>query len=235
MHWATGRGRLQSWANKDETFPSLCTRLQGLPNGMGDLYKTLVSSRFGPGYIKTPHFQDQLAVCHAHNKQLTVALIENAEGAQVILETRNGIPGSTFEALENGIRRRSASVQCSYVTALASHHPFRAAEQIQAVEVAGGNAAELTFPHVQRKDARSKEAGTFFCGFIGCTNSGHGYKTLDGLVRHVKHEKRGYGRTGNASNAKAATHVGYTPDKADYMAEGRRSHQKKTWAEDVGQ
>jgi hypothetical protein len=196
---------------------------------MGGLYNTLVSRRFGAEYNQKPKFQERLAACRAHNSQLTTALIENSEGAQVVLETRNGIPGSTFEALENGIRRRSASVQCSYVTALASHHPFRAAEQIQAVEVAGGNAAELTFPHVQRKDARSKEAGTFFCGFEGCTNSGHGYKTLDGLVRHVKHEKRGYGRTGSASNAKAATHVGYTPDKADYMAEGRRSHQKKTW------
>jgi predicted lactoylglutathione lyase len=239
MHCATGRGRLQSWANKDETFPSLCTRLQGLPNGMGDLYKTLVSSRFGPGYIKTPHFQDQLAVCHAHNKQLTVALIENAEGAQVILETRNGIPGSTFAAIENDIAWRSAAVQYSYLAALASHERDRAAAQIQAVKDAGGNAADNTFPEVRRQDERSSEAGTFLCGFEGCTNV---YKTFDGLVKHVKHEKRGYGRTGSAATAKTPTHVGYTPKdpkrvtlRGDLPAEGRRSHHKKTWAEDVGQ
>ena len=222
MHWATGRGRLQSWANKDETFPSLCTRLQGLPNGMGDLYKTLVSSRFGPGYIKTPHFQDQLAVCHAHNKQLTVALIENAEGAQVILETRNGIPGSTFEAIENDIRGRSAAVQYSYLTALASHDRDRAAAQIQAVKDAGGNVAEQMFPNVRRQAARSEEAGTFFCGFPGCNKS---YANLSSLRTHVTKQQ----------TAKAPTHVGYTPDNDDFSAEIKarggltRPKGKKTW------
>jgi hypothetical protein len=222
MHCATGRGRLQSWANKDETFPSLCTRLQGLPNGMGDLYKTLVSSRFGPGYIKTPHFQDQLAVCHAHNKQLTVALIENAEGAQVILETRNGIPGSTFEAIENDIAWRSAAVQYSYLSALASHERDRAANQIKAVEEAGDEEVKQTFPNVRRQAARSEEAGTFFCGFPGCNKS---YANLSSLKRHVKEQQI----------AKAPTHVGYTPDNDDFSAEIKarggltRPHGKKTW------
>jgi len=239
MHCATGRGRLQSWANKDETFPSLCTRLQGLPNGVGDLYKTLLWRRFGPEYIKTPHFQEQLAACHAHNKQLTVALIENAEGAQVILETRNGIPSSTFEAIENDIRRYSAAVQYSYLAALASHERDRAAAQIQAVKDAGGNAADKTFPEVRRQDERSSEAGTFLCGFEGCTKS---YKDFKGLVKHVKQEQQGFGRNGSAATAKPPTHVGYTPKdpkrvtlRGDLPAEGRRSHHKKTWAEDVGQ
>jgi predicted lactoylglutathione lyase len=202
---------------------------------MGDLYKTLVSSRFGPGYIKTPHFQDQLAVCHAHNKQLTVALIENAEGAQVILETRNGIPGSTFEAIENDIARRSAAVRYSYLAALASHERDRAAAQIQAVKDAGGNAAEETFPDVRRQDERSSEAGTFFCRFEGCTKS---YKNFESLVRHVKQEQQGYGSGGSAATAKTPTHVGYTPKapkRGDLPAGGQRSHKKKTWAEDVGQ
>jgi hypothetical protein len=222
MHCATGHGRLQSWANKDETFASLCTRLQGLPNGMGDLYKTLVSRRFGPEYIKKPHFQEQLAECHAHNKQLTVALIMNAEGAQVILETRNGIPGSTFEAIENDIRGRSAAEQYSYLSALASQDHNRAATQIKAVEEAGGNPAEVTFPDVRRQAARSEEAGTFFCGFAGCTKS---YADLSGLKKHVKKEQ----------NAKAPTHVGYTPDKDDFEAEIKarggltRPKGKKTW------
>ena len=232
MHWATGRGRLQSWANKDETFPSLCTRLQGLP-GVGALYKTLVSRRFGPGYIQTPGFQEQLAACHAHNSELTTALIENSEGAQVVLDTSNGIAGSTFEALENDIRRYSASEQYSYLTALASHERHRAATQIQSVKDAGGNAAEKTFPDVRRQAARTSVAGTFLCDFEGCTNV---YKTFDGLVRHVKHEKRGYGRTGSAATAKAPTHVGYTPKapkRGDLPAGGQRSHKKKTWDEDV--
>ena len=222
MHQATGHGRLQSWANKDETFASLCTRLQGLPNGMGDLYKTLVSRRFGPEYIKKPHFQEQLAECHAHNKQLTVALIMNAEGAQVILETRNGIPGSTFEAIENDIRGRSAAVQYSYITALASHARDRAADQIQAVKDAGGNVAEQTFPNVRRQAARSKEAGTFFCGFPGCNKS---YANLSSLKRHVTEQQI----------AKAPTHVGYTPDNDDFSAEIKarggltRPKGKKTW------
>jgi hypothetical protein len=178
MHGATGRVRLQSWVNKDKgfKFASLCTRLQGLPNGMGDLYKTLVMRRLGSEYIQTPGFQERLAACHAHNSQLTTALIENSEGAQVVLETRTGIAGSTFEALENDIRRYSASEKYSCLAALASsshERHRRAATQIQAVKDAGGNAAEKTFPDVQRKDARSSEAGTFLCGFegSGCTNS----------------------------------------------------------------
>ena len=230
---ATGRGRLQIWANKAEEL----TRLQGLPNGMGDLYKTLVTTRFGPEYIQTPGFQERLAACHAHNRELTTALIENEEGAQVVLETRNGIPGSTFAALETDIRvrRYRASEKYSYLAALASHEHDRAAAQIQAVKDAGGNAAEKTFPDVQRKDARSTEAGTFLCDFEGCTNV---YKTFDGLVKHVRHEQRGYGRSGSAATAKAPTHVGYTPKtpkRGDLPAEGRRSHHKKTWDEDVGQ
>lgn len=234
MHCATGRGRLQSWVNKDEEFASLFTRLRESPNGMGALYDTLLSTRFGPAYIHTPNFQEQLAACHARNRQLTAALIENVEGAQVVLETRNGIPGSTFAALEADIGRRSASVQYSYMTALASHVRNRAATQIQAVKDAGGNAAEVTFPDVQRQDARSEEAGTFFCGFVGCTNSGHGYKSFGGLARHVQQEQRGYGRSGSAETAKAATHVGYTPKRGDFPAEVRVSHQKKTW-EDAAQ
>ena len=92
MHGSTGRGRLQSWVNKDKDFASLCTHLVGLPNGMGALYKTLVTRRLGPEYIQKPGFQTRLAACHAHNSELTTALIENSEGAQVVLETRNGIP-----------------------------------------------------------------------------------------------------------------------------------------------
>ena len=235
MHCATGRGRLQSWANKDVKFASLCTSLVGLPDGMGALYKRLVSCRYGPKYIQTPGFQERLAACHAHNRELTTALIENEEGAQVVLETRNGIPGSTFAALETDIRRYRASEKYSYLAALASHEHDRAAAQIQAVKDAGGNAAEKTFPDVQRKDARSSEAGTYFCGFAGCTKS---FKSFDSLARHVKHEQRGYGRTGSAATAKAPTHVGYTPKtpkRGDLPAEGRRSHRKKTWDEDVGQ
>jgi hypothetical protein len=105
MHCATGRGRLQSCARKDDKFASLCTRLVGLPNGMGGLYNTLVTRRFGSEYIQTPGFHERLAACHAHNSELTTALIENSEGAQVVLDTSNGIAGSTFEALENDIRR----------------------------------------------------------------------------------------------------------------------------------
>ena len=67
---------------------------------MGALYDTLLSTRFGPAYIHTPNFQERLAACHARNRQLTAALIENVEGAQVVLETRNGIPGSTFGPLQ---------------------------------------------------------------------------------------------------------------------------------------
>ena len=233
MHCATGRGRLPSWANKDDKFASLCTRLVASPDGMGVLYNTLVSTRFGPEYIQTPGFQERLTACHAHNSELTTALIENSEGAQVVLETRTGIAGSTFQALENGIRRYSASEQYSYLTALASHERHRAATQIQSVKDAGGNAAKKTFPDVQRQAARSSEAVTFLCDFEGCTNV---YKTFAGLVKHVKHEKRGYGRTGSAATAKAPTHVGYTPKapKRGYLpAGGQRSHKKKTWDEDV--
>jgi hypothetical protein len=226
---------LQRWANKGEEFESLCTRLVGLPNGMGGLYNTLVTRRFGSEYIQTPGFHERLAACHAHNSELTTALIENSEGAQVVLDTSNGIAGSTFEALENDIRRYRASEKYSYLAALASHERHRAATQIQAVKDAGGNAAKKTFPDVRRQDERSSEAGTFLCDFEGCTNV---YKTFDGLVKHVRHEQRGYGRTGSAATAKPPTHVGYTPKapkRGDLPAEGRRSHQKKTWAEDVGQ
>jgi hypothetical protein len=92
----------------------------------------------------------------------------------------------------------------------------------------------VTFPNVRRQDARSKEAGTFFCGFEGCTNSGHGYKSFRALAEHVKFEQRGYGRSGSPETAKAATHVGYTPKRGDFPAEVRVSHQKKTW-EDAAQ
>jgi hypothetical protein len=199
---------LQSWVNNNAEFASLCTSLVALPDGIGALYRKLVSCRYGPKYIKTPGFQEQLALCHAHNSELTAALIENEEGAQVVLDTSNGIAGSTFEELEIDIRRYSASGKYSYLAALASHERDRAAAQIQAVKDAGGNAADNTFPEVRRQDERSSEAGTFLCGFEGCTNV---YKTFDGLVKHVKHEKRGYGRTGSAATAKAPTHVGYTP------------------------
>jgi hypothetical protein len=221
---ATGRGRLQKWANKAEEF----TRLQGLPDGRGGLYKTLLSKRFGPQYIQTPGFQERLAACHAHNSELTTALIENEDGAQVVLDTSNGIPGSTFAALENDIAWRSDSERYSYLTALASHKRHRAADQIQAVKDAGGNAVEKTFPDVRRQDERSSEAATFFCRFEGCTKS---YKNFDSLVRHVKEEQQGY-RTGSAATAKAPTHVGYTPKapkRGDLPAEGRRAHRKKTW------
>ena len=221
MHCATGRGRLQSWANKDEDFASLCTGLRESPNGMGELYDKLVSKRFGPEYIDNETFRKQLAVCHTHNTRLTAALIETEEGAQVVLETRNGIPGSTFAAIEEDIRRRSDSVQYSYLTALASHASGnRAKTQIQAVIDAGGNAAELTFRDVRRQDARSTEAGTFFCGFEGCPKS---YADLKGLKKHVTQQQ----------TAKPPTHVGYTPNKADFSAEiearGTRDHRKKTW------
>ena len=222
MHCATGRGRLQSWVNKVADLASLCTGLVALQNGVGDLYNTLVSTRFGLEYINNEMFRKQLAVCHAHNSQLTKALIENEEGAQVVLGTRNGIPGSTFAAIEDDIRRCSPAKQYSYLTALASHVRDRAAAQIQAVIDAGGNAAELTFPDVQRQDARSKEAGTFFCGFPGCNKS---YANLSSLRTHVTTQQ----------TAKAPTHVGYTPDKADFSAEikarGNNSHArgKKTW------
>ena len=222
MHCATGRGRLQSWANKDKEFGSLCTSLVGLPNGMGDLYKTLVTTRFGPEYIQTPGFQERLAACHAHNGQLTAALIENSEGAQVVLETRNGIPGSTFAALETDIRRYRPSEKYSYMTALASHESNRAATQIKAVEEAGGEEAEQTFPNVRRQAARSKEAGTFCCGFDGCTKS---FADLRGLRKHVKQKQ----------TANPPTHVGYTPDKDDFEAEikargnNTHAHGKKTW------
>jgi hypothetical protein len=135
--------------------------------------------------------------------------------------------------LENDIRRYRASEKYSYLAALASHERDRAAAQIQAVKDAGGNAAKKTFPDVRRQDERSSEAGTFLCDFEGCTNV---YKTFDGLVKHVKHEKRGYGRTGSAATAKAPTHVGYTPKapkRGDLPAGGQRSHKKKTWDEDV--
>ena len=238
-HRATGRGRLQSWANNNAEFASLCTRLVALPDRIGALYKTLMSRRFGPEYINNEKFREQLASCHAHNSELTAALIENEEGAQVVLDTSNGIAGSTFEELEIDIRRYSASGKYSYLAALASHERDRAAAQIQAVKDAGGNAADNTFPEVRRQDERSSEAGTFLCGFEGCTNV---YKTFDGLVKHVRHEQRGYGRTGSAETAKPPTHVGYTPKdpkrvtlRGDLPAEGRRSHKKKTWAEDVGQ
>ena len=222
MHCATGRGRLQSWVNKDETFPSLCTRLVGLPNGVGALYETLVSTRFGSEYIQTPGFQERLTACHARNGELTAALIENREGAQVILETRNGIAGSTFEKLETDMDRRSPAVKYSYLMALASHDRDQAATQIKAVEEAGDEEAKQTFPNVRRQAARSKEAGTFFCGFAGCTKS---YADLSGLKKHVKKEQ----------NAKAPTHVGYTPDKDDFPAEIKarggltRPTGKKTW------
>jgi hypothetical protein len=222
MHGSTGRGRLQSWVNKDKDFASLCTHLVGLPNGMGALYKTLVTGRFGPEYIQKPGFQTRLAACHAHNSQLTAALIENEEGAQVILETCNGIPGSTFAAIENDIRGRSAAVQYSYITALASHVRDRAAAQIQAVKDAGGNVAEQMFPNVRRQAARSEEAGTFFCGFPGCNKS---YANLSGLRKHVTKQQ----------TAKAPTHVGYTPDNDDFSAEIKarggltRPKGKKTW------
>jgi hypothetical protein len=222
MHCATGRGRLQCWANKDETFPSLCTRLVGLPNGVGALYETLVSTRFGSEYIQTPGFQELLCACHAHNSELTTALIENREGAQVILETRNGIAGSTFEKLETDMDRRSPAVKYSYLMALASHDRNRAATQIKAVEEAGDQEAKQTFPNVRRQAARSKEAGTFFCGFPGCNKS---YANLSSLRTHVTTQQ----------TAKAPTHVGYTPDNDDFSAEIKarggltRPKGKKTW------
>jgi hypothetical protein len=234
-HRATGRGRLQSWVNNNADFASLCTRLVALPDGIGVLYKRLLSCWHGPKYINNEKFREQLASCHARNGELTAALIENEEGAQVVLDTSNGIAGSTFDNLETDIRRYRASEKYSYLAALASHERDRAAAQIQAVKDAGGNAAKKTFPEVRRQDERSSEAGTFLCGFEGCTNM---YKTFDGLVKHVKHEKRGYGRTGSAATAKPPTHVGYTPKapkRGDLPAEGRRSHQKKTWDEDEGQ
>jgi hypothetical protein len=101
---------LQGWVNNNADFTSLCTRLVALPDGIGALYKRLVSCRYGPKYINNEKFREQLASCHAHNSELTAALIENEEGAQVILETCNGIPDSTFEAIENDIRGRSAAV-----------------------------------------------------------------------------------------------------------------------------
>jgi hypothetical protein len=192
---------------------------------MGGLYNTLVTRRFGSEYIQTPGFHERLAACHAHNSELTTALIENSEGAQVVLDTSNGIAGSTFEKLETDMDRRSPAVKYSYLMALASHDRDRAATQIKAVEEAGDEEAKQTFPNVRRQAARSKEAGTFFCGFPGCNKS---YADLSGLKKHVKKQQ----------TAKAPTHVGYTPKapkRGDLPAEGRRSHQKKTWAEDVGQ
>jgi hypothetical protein len=223
---------LQSWVNNNAEFASLCTRLVALPDGIGALYGRLVSCRYGPKYINNETFREQLESCHARNGELTAALIENEEGAQVVLDTSNGIAGSTLEALEIDIRRYSASGKYSYLAALASHERDRAAAQIQAVKDAGGNAADNTFPEVRRQDERSSEAGTFLCGFEGCTNV---YKNFAGLVRHVKHEQRGYGRTGSAATARASTHVGYTPTtpkRGDLPAEGRRAHRKKTWDSD---
>jgi hypothetical protein len=225
---------LQSWVNNNAEFASLCTSLVALPDGIGALYRKLVSCRYGPKYINNEKFREQLASCHARNGELTAALIENEEGAQVVLDTSNGIAGSTFEELEIDIRRYSASGKYSYLAALASHERDRAAAQIQAVKDAGGNAAEKTFPDVRRQNERSSEASTFLCGFEGCTKS---YKNFDSLVRHVKEEQQGY-RTGSAATAKAPTHVGYTPKapkRGDLPAEGRRAHRKKTWDEVVGQ
>jgi hypothetical protein len=234
-HRATGRGRLQSWANNNAGFASLCTRLVALPDGIGALYRSLVSCRYGPKYINHEKFREQLASCHARNGELTAALIENEEGAQVVLDTSNGIAGSTFEALETDISRYRASDKYSYLAALASHERHRAAAQIQAVRDAGGNVADKTFPDVRRQNERSSEASTFLCGFEGCTKS---YKNFNSLVRHVKEEQQGYGSRGSAATAKTPTHVGYTPKapkRGDLPAEGRRSHKKKTWDEDVGQ
>ena len=222
MHCATGRGRLQSWANKNKEFASLCTRLVALPDGMGALYNKLVSCRYGPKYINNEEFREQLASCHARNRELTAALIANEEGALVVLNTSNGMLGSTFENLETDIDRRSPSVKYSYMTALASHESNRAATQIKAVEEAGDEEAEQTFPNVRRQAARSKEAGTFCCGFDGCTKR---FADLRGLRKHVTQKQ----------TAKPPTHVGYTPDKDDFEAEikarGNNTHArgKKTW------
>jgi hypothetical protein len=189
---------------------------------MGALYETLVSTRFGSEYIQTPGFQELLCACHAHNSELTTALIENREGAQVILETRNGIAGTTFEKLETDMDRRSPAVKYSYLMALASHVRDRAANQIKAVEEAGDEEVKQTFPDVRRQAARSEEAGTFFCGFPGCNKS---YANLSSLKRHVTEQQI----------AKAPTHVGYTPDNDDFSAEIKarggltRPKGKKTW------
>ena len=123
MHRATACCRLQSYANNLE-FVSLCTGLLALPDGMGALYATLVSSHFGAEYIQNPTSRKQLAECHARNSELTAALIQNREGAQAVLETGDGMPGSIVAELEADIGRRDPSDKYRYVsnvTGLSSH------------------------------------------------------------------------------------------------------------------
>ena len=224
---ATARRRLQGYANKDDGFASLCTGLVAQP-GLGPLYQTLVAKWYGPGYIERLAFRDQLDMCYQLNTRLTTALIQTREGTQVILETRNGMHGSVFEHLETDIGRYAEDVQYSYYAALASHEQGRAAAQIEAVREAGGNVPWHTFRLVQRKEKRSAEAGTFQCGFTGCPSKP--FASFDGLKKHVKQAKEAHGRTGTA---RPPTHVGYTPDPADFAAEiaamAPRSHHKKVW------
>jgi hypothetical protein len=207
------RRRLQGHVNKDDGFASLCTGLVAQP-GLGPLYQTLVSKRFGPGYIDDLAFRVQLDICYQHNPELTTALIESGEGAQVILETCTDMPGSVFEELATDIGRCDEDARYSYYKALASHEQGRAAAQIQAVRDAGGNVPEQTFPLVRRQDKRTGEAGTFQCGFPGCPSKP--FSTFANLKKHVATAQQEYGRTGTA---RPATHVGYTPDPKDFAAE----------------
>jgi hypothetical protein len=102
MHRATACGRLQSYANNLE-FVSLCTGLLALPDGMGALYATLVSSHFGAEYIQNPTSpgRKQLAECHTRNSELTAALIQNREGARSSSSRRaTACPAASLQSSE---------------------------------------------------------------------------------------------------------------------------------------
>ena len=159
-------------------------------------------------------FRTALSEKYKLNAQLVTALVvKGNHGLPVIEDT------GLFTRIAEDIACYDPAMQHSYYAALASHAAGVAVAQIEAVRNApAGTRPKQTFQHVRHHGqytTRTKELGTLFCDFPGCTKK-KPYTVWKGLLAHTRKD-----------------HGGYEPDplgstyKELYEALPKRSHHKK--------
>ncbi len=156
---------------------------------LGPTYRALMNNYEGPQYVKKESFRTALEENHKLNPRLVMALVKGGHGLPVIEDEK------LFGLIAADIERYDSAMKESYYSTLGSRYAGVAMGQIEAVRNApAGSRPVQTFVHVrhhQEYTTRTKEAGTLWCNFKGCTKK-LPYTAWNNLVAHTRKDHDGY-------------------------------------------